>query len=576
VDAYGNLFIADYGNNRVRKVDTNGIITTVAGSGSLTSSGDGGPATNAGFNYISAVALDVSNNLLIAEMDAGKVRKVDANGNISTVAGSGASGNSGDGGAATNARMYLVTGIAEDAFGNLFIADTGSHNIRKVNVNGIISTLASVNSQGVATDSSGNVYIADGGGNVYRVDTQSNLTTLATGFNSADGVAISWNNSIFIADHGNEQVKQVDTNGNVSLLVGKRTITYYGDGGLATNAGIGPYSIATDAAGNLFIADLDNCRIRKVNLAGSPNLTLTSVTPSQATLAYSPPTNSAYLSLNGTNPASAGNFSVVVTSPYGSVTSSIASLIVLVPPSITNQPANIAVTNGGFAGFNVGAYGTAPLSYQWFTSSGRTATAEPVMGVFSVSSVKLLEGGAGYVSVPNVQFISNFGSGASATAVVTNGSVTGFSRNPGGYYTYPNAPTILIDNPTGTSNQALIGQTNGALNLSAVTSVNTTNYFVVITNNYGSVTSSMAGLWVFVPPQNFSASGNASTNGNQLSLQLAGTPGYPYILQSATNLMPPVNWQSVLTNLADTYGNWSFTVTNLSAAPNLYYRAVVQ
>jgi len=112
------------------------------------------------------------------------------------------------------------------------------------------------------------------------------------------------------------------------------------------------------------------------------------------------------------------------------------------------------------------------------------------------------------------------------------------------------------------------------LTLPAVTTDNLGIYFVVVANNFGSVTSSLAELTVFMPPQYFLGNGTNSSNGNQLTMQLSGTPNYPYILLWATNLTPPINWRPVATNLAD--GNWSFTITNPPAAPAGYYRMVRQ
>ena len=127
----GNLYIADSGNNRIRKVDTNGIITTVAGKGGLGYSGDGGAATNAGLNTPYAVALDALGNLYIADSGNNRIRKVDTNGIITTVAGNGSYGYSGDGGAPTNASLHGPCGVALDALGNLYIADTSNNRIRE-------------------------------------------------------------------------------------------------------------------------------------------------------------------------------------------------------------------------------------------------------------------------------------------------------------------------------------------------------------------------------------------------------------------------------------------------------------
>jgi len=137
---------------------------------------------------------------------------------------------------------------------------------------------------------------------------------------------------------------------------------------------------------------------------------------------------------------------------------------------------------------------------------------------------------------------------------------------------YATPPTIQIDPPSPVINAALPGGTNSTLVVSPVTSAAATNYFVVVTNIYGSVTSSVAALWVFLAPQNFTA----GMNGTNLQVQLSGTPVWPYILQSATNLTPPINWQSVATNQADTNGNWRFTIRNPTSRPGCFYRAVAQ
>ena len=127
-------------------------------------------------------------------------------------------------------------------------------------------------------------------------------------------------------------------------------------------------------------------------------------------------------------------------------------------------------------------------------------------------------------------------------------------------------PTIQIDPPTALVNTTLIDQTNSPLTLPSVTSGNSTNYFVVVTNNYGSVTSSAATLFVFLSPQNLTVQ-NVAVG---LQMQFAGTPYYRYSLQSATNLTPPTSWISIFTNTADVNGNWQFTDTNLNAGQKFY------
>ena len=382
VDGAGNLYIADYGNNRVRKVDTNGVITTVAGTGINGESGNGGLAVNAQVSYVQCVALDASNNLYLGEI-GGRVRKVDTNGIISLVAGG---GNQAVGTAnlvATNANLFNVTGLAVDSGGNLFMANSSSYGLVKASPNGLIKPYANLTSHGLAADAAGNIFDANGIYQVHKVDTNGVATVFAgsgaygdsgdggpavnASLRAADGVAVDMWGNAFIADHYINRIREVAANGVITTVAGSEQTVYYGDGGLAIKAGFNqPYGVAVDAAGNLFIADRNSQRIRKVNLAGSPALTLYGVNPARALLSSSLPANSIYAGLNGAGATNAGNFSVVVTSPYGSVTSSIAALTVGFAPSITAQPASVTTTNGGQATFSVVAAGTGPLGYQWY------------------------------------------------------------------------------------------------------------------------------------------------------------------------------------------------------------------
>src|SRR5215813_2147688 len=198
VDASGNLYIADIFNDRIRKVDTNGVITTFAGKFGGTFGGDGGPATEAGLFDVSGVAVDEKGNVYIADMDNYRVRKVNTNGIISTVAGNGNFGYTGDNVAATQTALASPTAVAVDVTGNIYIADLFNSRIRRVNAQGVITTFAGTGAadysgdggpatqakidtpEGVAVDGRGNVYIADSASNVVRrVDTAGIITTFA-------------------------------------------------------------------------------------------------------------------------------------------------------------------------------------------------------------------------------------------------------------------------------------------------------------------------------------------------------------------------------------------------------------
>ena len=257
--------IADSANNRVREVDTNGIINTIAGKSTASYSGDGNAATNATLNTPFSVALDGPGNLYVVDTINSRIRKV-RNGIITTVAGNGVSTFAGDGNQATSASVPSPRGVALDKLGNIFIADTINNRVRKVNTNGVITTIA-----------------------------------------------------------------------------GNGTAAFGGDGGVPTSASLNrPYAVAIDTSGNVFIADSSNHRVREVFLfAGYSTLTLPNI---------------------GTN--NVGMYRLVVSSPYGSTTSSVTSLTLGFP-----QP-EIIVNDLAF-GFQSNHFG-----FNLSGASGQTVTVD--------------------------------------------------------------------------------------------------------------------------------------------------------------------------------------------------------
>lgn len=232
-DGTGNIYITELVGGRIRKVSANGIITTVAGNGILSYSGDGGPATAAQLNSPSAVAVDGSGNYYILDPGNSRVRQVSTAGTITTVAGNGTSGSSGDGGAATSAQLYFPHGVAVDGAGILYIADWGA--VRKVSPNGIITTIAGL------TNGSGGGIVVDGAGSLY------------------------------VADANCNQIRKLSSSGVITTLAGRSCDDggFSGDGGPATDAQLnGPLAIAVDNAGNLYFEDWYNGRIRKVSADG--------------------------------------------------------------------------------------------------------------------------------------------------------------------------------------------------------------------------------------------------------------------------------------------------------------------
>ncbi|MCD6013442.1 MAG: hypothetical protein K0Q79_3304 [Flavipsychrobacter sp.] len=245
-DASGNIYIGDFGNNRIRKISPAGIITTYAGNGSSAASGDGGPATAAGLS-VTGVATH-GTDVYFADVFSSRIRKINAAGIITTVAGNGVGGYSGDGGPATAASISNPNGLWIDPAGNIYIPDQGTNYVRKVNTAGIINRIAG---SGVAG------FSGDGG-----------PATLAR-FNLTDNVAVDPAGNVFVTDWSNDRLRRINTSGIINTYVGTGTLGFSGDGGSATAANVrGPTGIDFDGAGGIFLCDVDNHRIRKTDAAG--------------------------------------------------------------------------------------------------------------------------------------------------------------------------------------------------------------------------------------------------------------------------------------------------------------------
>ena len=310
VDAAGDIFLADSSNTRVRMVTAStGIISTVAGNGVAGSNGDGGAATSAGISNPTGVALDPAGNLYFADNGNNAIRRVDAfTGLISTVAGSlGTHGYTGDGAAATSATLNGPNGICFDSAGNLYIADTGNNVVRMVSAaTGFISTVAgtgvasytgdgtrAINATlnqpwGVTVSSTGVMVIADQANNAIRQVNAAGVISTVAGNGSAgisgdsepaidaqlnipSSVAIDVAGNLYIADTGNNRVRKVNAStGIITTIAGSNSESISGDGGPANVAGIyGPYGLAIDGQGSLYIADTFHNRIRKVAANGA-------------------------------------------------------------------------------------------------------------------------------------------------------------------------------------------------------------------------------------------------------------------------------------------------------------------
>jgi len=265
------------------------VITSIAGNGSSVYSGDGGPALKAGIDLAFDVAMDGAGNLYVVGGGSNRIRKIDTSGVITTFAGNGTGDDAGDGGPAKSAEVAFPLSLAIDKAGNVFIAESGF--IRKVDPSGIITSPITASAAGMAFDSAGNLYFSDRNGNALHKLSPGGVLTLvagggAVGFSGdggpatqatvyfPSGVAVDAAGNLFFADKGNNRVRKVDTKGIITTVAGTGTAGFSGDGGPATSAKLGLnltaafQGVALDSAGNLYIADPRNNRIRVVNQAG--------------------------------------------------------------------------------------------------------------------------------------------------------------------------------------------------------------------------------------------------------------------------------------------------------------------
>jgi hypothetical protein len=601
VDGSGNLFIADAGNNRIRKVDINGIITTVAGNGTAGSSGDGTAATNAGLGP-TGVAVDGSGNLFIADSRNNRIRKVNTSGIITTLAGNGAAGSSGDGAAATNASLSYPFGLAVDASGNVFMADTQNNRIRKVNTSGIITTVAGSGAQGysgdggaatnaslafpngVTVDGAGNLFIADINNKRIRMVGANGIITTSAGngtmFYYGDGgiatnaglgwptgVAVDGSGNLFIADYGNSRIRKVNTNGTITTVAGNGAWVYSGDGAAATNASLSsPRGVAVDASGNLLIADSFNERIRKVNTNG-----IITTVAGNGTFGggYSgdggAATNASLNSPNGLAVDASGNLFIA---------DSFNERIRKVDPSgtITTVAGNGFITNvnsgmGAYSG-DGGAATNANLSLPCgvaLDSSGNLLIAD-----YRNNCIRKVSANGIITTVTGNGFNASRGFGACSG---DDGTATNASLNEPACVVVDASGNLFIADTQNNRIRKVTRNQGPTLALTNVNAANAGSYQLVVTGPGGSVTSSPATLSVTTSPLIYATTGNSD---GSVTLSFVSPPGSTNVVLCATNFAPPVLWQPVSTNIAGADGDWQFSDASAASSPEGFYRFLTQ
>ena len=316
-DATGNLYFAETANHVIRKLDTTGQITIIAGTiGTQGFSGDTGSATSAALDSPQGLALDTSSNLYIADTHNHRIRKLNlATGTLTTIAGTGTPGFSGDGSSETAAQLNLPTALALDITGNLYLADTGNHRVRKISVTGIITTIAGTGTQGfsgdtgpataatidsptgLAVDTANNLYLADTHNHrIRRIDSATGIITtiagtgipglsgdtdVATAANLAlpHGLTIDANGNLYLADTANHRIRRIDAaTGIITTIAGDGTQTFSGDGGPAINASLdSPRNTALAPSTLVTLSDTGNQRIRQLAAAPSPSTTIQTI-----------------------------------------------------------------------------------------------------------------------------------------------------------------------------------------------------------------------------------------------------------------------------------------------------------
>ncbi|MEI7730865.1 MAG: immunoglobulin domain-containing protein, partial [Verrucomicrobiota bacterium] len=599
VDSAGNVYVADTGSHTIRKVTAGGVVTTLAGWADYGSSGSADGMGNAArFKSPNGVAADSAGNVYVADRQNYTIRKVMAGGVVTTLAGSARSSGTADG-TGSAARFYFPRGVAVDSAGNVYVADEMNHTIRKVTASGVVTTMAGLagssgtsngtgsaarfnEPEGVAVDNAGNVYVADAMNSTIRKVTPGGVVTTLAGlagspdsvdgtgsaarFYLPSGVAVDSAGNVYVASFGSEgnTIRKVTPGGVVTTLAGLA-----GTSGSANGTGSAarfndPMGVAVDSAGNVYVTDTYNHTIRKVTASGV--VTTIGGRAGQVAHVDGLGNTARFNQPQGIACDAAGRLYI---SDDANVISVGLPSGEWVPPTLSAQPTNQAVTAGGVVGFNVTASSILPLYYSWLRDG--TLLSSATNSQFTITNVQWSDAGIYCAVVSNA-----FGSVTSQLSVLTVLSppvITAQLPNQVGIL----GSTVNIDiGVSGTAplsfqwykdGRLILGVTSNPLVLTDVQRLDQGDYYVVISNYLGSVASAITTLTIVDPasvkqdPQGLTALFGSATS---LTVRASGTLPLYYqwyrdgtaLLGANSSILPLADLQTSQT------GEYHVVVTN--------------
>jgi sugar lactone lactonase YvrE len=588
-DAAGNLYFAETGHHLIRKLDTLGNITTIAGTGTQGFSGDAGPATSATLDSPQGLALDTTNNLYIADTHNHRIRELNlTTGTIITIAGN-TPGFSGDTGPATSAQLNLPTALALDATGNLYIADTGNHRIRKLSLTtSIITTIAGTGTQGfsgdngpatlaaidsptgLAVDIAGNLYLADTHNNRIREITASTgtITTIAGNGSPAfsgdaaaatsaalalpHGLSLDAAGNLYLADTANHRIRRIDaTTGIIATAAGDGTQAFSGDGGPATSASLdSPSATSLSPANLLTLSDTGNERIRQLTAAGTTITTIAGLgvtTPGALTLSapavipYG--TGQLIASLNSPSTAS-GTITFLDTSAITNATITLGTAALVSNAAtlpITTVPAGVHNLAATYSGDQTHLAAQSQISTLTITPLPLIATAAPVTRLYGQPIPAINGTVTGILPQDTANLTATFTTTATSTSPVGTYPITATLMGAAaGNYTVTASPATVTINPAPTS----ITLSNLVANATSGSTVTLTTSVTSTTTGTptGSVTLLDSALPISTTP--ISTSGAAVFT---ISTLAAGPHSLTAVYDGSTNFTPSSSAPQLIT-----------------------------